>query len=304
MEQVREQVLKGYLEYICGKENVDENVMLSTKTTFRIGGPARFFVTVQTKEQLMRLVSTLKYIEQRWFIIGAGANVLASDNGYDGVVIKLGFTEIVDNGCFVYADAGASLKKLCNFAREHTLAGLEFASGIPGTVGGAVYMNAGAHGAQTSDVVAMVDVLIDGEVRALDINTLNFKYRHSVFHNKPDWIILGAYFFLRKCSTPAEISAKQQKFLALRSQSQPNQPSAGSVFKRPSDDFAVGKAIDELGLKGTQIGGACISEKHAGFIVNTGGATCDDVLKLIKLVRRKIKQAHGLYLQTEIQMLE
>ena len=298
-----EQVLTSYLEYICGKENVAENASLATKTTFKIGGPARWFVTVPTKEALMRLISTLNYIEQPWFIIGAGANILASDDGYSGVVIKLGFRDIIDNGCFVYADAGANLKRLCNFAREQSLSGLEFATGIPGTVGGAVYMNAGAHGGQISDVVAMVDALIGGEVKTLDARQLSFGYRKSVFHKKPRWIILGAYFYLRK-SDKTEIVSKEQTLLAKRLESQPNLPSAGSVFKRPTPDFAVGKALDELGLKGTQIGGACISDKHAGFIVNTGGATCKDVMRLIKLARKKVKQKYDLYLQTEIQILK
>jgi len=299
-----EQVLTSYLEYICGKENVAEFVPMQTKTTFRIGGPARWFVTVPTKEALMRLISTLNYIEQRWFIIGTGANLLVSDDGYNGVVIKLGFKDIIDNGCFIYADAGASLKRLCNFAREQLLSGLEFATGIPATVGGAVYMNAGAHGGQISDVVAMVDVLIGGEVKTLDARKLGFDYRKSVFHKRANWIILGAYFYLKKCSDKTEIIAKEQEFTTRRLQSQPASPSAGSVFKRPSPDFAVGKAVDELGLKGTQIGGACISDKHAGFIVNTGNATCDDVLRLIKLVRKKIKQKHNIYLQTELQILK
>jgi len=298
-----EQVLRSYLEYICGKDNVAENVLLATKTTFRIGGPARWFVIVPTKEALMRLISTLNYIEQPWFIIGAGANLLASDNGYNGVVIKLGFKDIIDNGCFIYADAGANLKRLCNFAREQSLSGLEFASGIPGTVGGAVYMNAGAHGGQISDVVAMADVLVNGEVKTLDARQLAFDYRKSVFHKKPGWIILGAYFYLKK-TDKSEIVLKEQAFLAQRQQSQPTSPSAGSVFKRPSPDFAVGKALDELGLKGTRTGGACISDKHAGFIVNTGGATCDDVMRLIKLARKKVKQKYDLYLQTEIQILK
>jgi len=293
-----EQILKSYLEYICGKENVAENVALSTKTTIKIGGPARWFVTVPTKEALMRLISTLKYIEQPWFIIGAGANILASDKGYNGVVIKLGFKDIIDNGCFVYADAGASLKMVCNFARENSLSGLEFASGIPGTVGGAVFMNAGAFGGQVSDVVAMVDALIDGEVRTVDTRQLNFKYRSSVFQKK-DWIILGAYFFLKTCIDKAEITSKENAFLTQRIKTQPALPSAGSVFKRP----AIGKIIDELGLKGTQIGGARISDLHAGFIVNTGGATCGDVMKLIRLVRKKVKNERGISLQTEIKML-
>jgi len=298
-----EQILKSYIEHICGKESVAENVPLSTKTTFKIGGPARWFVTVPTKQALMRLISALNYIEQPWFIIGAGANVLASDEGYNGVVIKLGFRDIIDNGCFIYADAGANLKRLCNFAREQSLSGLEFATGIPGTVGGAVYMNAGAHGGQISDVVAMADVLVDGDIKTLDARQLGLNYRKSIFQRKRNWIILGAYFYLKK-SDKTEIITKEHNNLMKRLESQPTLPSAGSVFKRPSQDFAVGKAVDELGLKGTKIGGAQISDIHAGFIVNTGGATCKDVLELVKLVRSKIRQSHNIYLQTEIQILE
>ena len=301
-----EQILKSYLEYVCGRENVAENVPLAAKTTFKIGGPARFFVTVPTKETLMRLVSTLKYIDQPYVLIGAGANILAADAGYDGVVLRLGFAEIADNGCFVYADAGAPLKKLCVFAREHALSGLEFAAGIPGTVGGAVFMNAGAEGGAMSDVVAMADVLADGEIRSLDARELGFKYRSSIFQNKNrrNWIILGAYFFLKSGKTPDEIAATEAMFLSARRETQPMQPSAGSVFKRRSPDIAVSKIIDELGLKGTQIGGARISDKHAGFIVNTGGATAANVLALVKLIRMEVRKKHNINLKTEIQIIK
>jgi len=299
-----EQILKTYLEYICGKENVAEFVPMATKTTIRIGGPARWFVTVQTKQVLMRLVSALKFIGLPWFIIGAGSNVLASDAGYDGVVIRLGFSGIADNECFIYADAGAPLKKVCNFAKEHLLSGLEFGSGIPGTVGGAVFMNAGAHGSEISGVVAMADVLVDGEIKTLDTQELKFKYRTSVFKHKKDWIIIGVYFYLKKCENKRLIAEKEEEFAATRQKNQPVEPNAGSVFKRPNPNFAASKAIDELGLKGLRIGGACISERHAGFIINTGNATSKDVLALIKIIRAKVKEKHKLYLQTELQILK
>lgn len=298
-----EKVLKSYLEYICGASNVAENVPLSTKTTFRIGGPARFFVTVPTKESLVRLISTLKYIDQKYFIIGAGANLLASDDGYDGIIIKLGFNQIIDNDCFIYADAGANLKQICNFARDHSLTGLEWACGIPGTVGGAVYMNAGAHGGQISDTAAIVDVLIDGEIKSFDNKQLHFAHRKSIFHSKPNWIILGTYFQLHKANKQ-QIAALESEFLLRRRQTQPNEPSAGSVFKRPKENLIPAKAIDELNLKGTQIGGAMVSPKHAGFIVNTGSATSKDVQKLIKHIRKKIYDKHKIKLETEIKILK
>lgn len=298
-----EKVLKSYLEYICGANNVDENVPLSTKTTFRIGGPARFFVTVPTKESLVRLISTLNYIDQKYFIIGSGANILASDHGYDGIIIKLGFTQIIDNQCFVYADAGASLKRVCNFAREHSLSGLEWACGIPATVGGAVFMNAGAYGGQISDIAAMVDVLVDGEIKSFDNKHLRFAHRKSIFQSKPNWIILGTYFQLNK-SDKKQIEAREAEFLARRREAQPAEPSAGSIFKRPNMSIIPAKAIDELGLKGTKIGGAQISLKHAGFIVNTGNAKSKDVRKLISLIRRKIYDKYKIKLETEIKVLK
>ena len=298
-----EKILKSYLEYICGKDNVMENVPLSTKTTFRIGGPARFFVIAPTKPSLVRLISTLKYIDYKYFIIGAGAKILAGDDGFDGIVIKLGFNQIIDNQCFIYTDAGASLGKVCAFVRKQELSGLEWACGIPATVGGAIYMNAGAHNGQISDIVAMADVLIDGEIKTLDNKQMRFAYRKSIFHSKPTWIILGAYLYLKK-SDRQQIQALENKYLAYRRQTQPIEASAGSIFKKPSEDFSVGKVIDELGLKGTQIGGACISRKHAGFIINTGRASAKDVIKLIKLIRIQVFRKYKVRLKNEILLLK
>ena len=308
-----DKVLLSYLEHLCGRENVGENVLLSGKTTFRIGGPARYFVTVPTKEILLRLISALRYIEQRYFIIGMGSNVLASDAGFNGVVIKLGFNEILDNGCFIYADAGVRLSQLCTFAGKNGLSGLEFAYGIPATVGGAVYMNAGAYGGSMSDVVIMVDVLAEGEMITLEGRDLRFSYRNSVFQGKPDWVILGAYFFL-KPDDPSKIIARGKENLTKRRATQPAEPNAGSVFKRmPSSssiyrdndvEFIPSKVIDELGLKGTRIGDAEVSTKHAGFIVNKGSATAKDVKRLIRLIKRKIREKHGVKLVCEIKELK
>jgi len=298
-----EKVLKSYLEYLCGHTNVAENVPLSTKTSFKIGGPARFFVMVTTKESLIRLISALRYINQKYFVIGNGTNILADDNGYDGVVIKLGFKQIIENQCFIYADAGAILKSVCNTARKQGLSGLEWACGIPGTVGGAVYMNAGAHGGQISDVVTMVDVLIDGELKSLDNKQLNFAHRKSIFHTKPNWVILGAYFYLTH-STMENVKNKENQYLAHRHETQPTEPSAGSIFKRPRAELIPAKAIDDLGLKGTRIGGASISRKHAGFIINEGGATSKDVCELIKVIRSAVYKKHKVKLELEIKNLK
>ena len=293
-----DRVLKSYIEYLCGTENVECGVLLSTKTTFRIGGPAKFFVTVPDKEKLVKLISALNFIEEPYFIIGAGANVLASDDGFDGVVIKLGFDEIVDNGAFIYADAGASLGKVVHFARDKGLSGLEWAVGIPGTVGGAVCMNAGAHGGEMRDVVTMVDVLRDGKVETLDATKLDFGYRCSVFQNNRNWVVLGAYLYL-KSGCPVEISKRMLDILEKR-KGQPKEPNAGSIFKKPSDDFYVGKVVEQLGLKGYKIGGAQISKKHAGVIVNTGRARATDVVKLIEIIKEKVKEKYGVLLEEEI----
>jgi len=293
------QVLKSYIEYICGCESVEENVMLSTRTTFRIGGPAKFFVTVDSKEQLVRLVSALKFIEEPFFIIGLGANILASDKGFDGVVIKLCFDEIVDNENFVYVDAGASLGKVVNFAKERGLSGLEWACGIPGTIGGATFMNAGAFGGSMSDVVTMVDVLQGAEVKTIDATQLDFGYRSSAFQLNRDWIILGVYLYLKK-GDKKDIEKKQKEYLKKRNSIQPQEPSAGSIFKKPSEGFYVGKVVEELGLKGLSVGRAMISDKHAGFIINKGGAKSQDVEEIINIIKEKVLQKYCVVLNEEV----
>jgi UDP-N-acetylmuramate dehydrogenase len=303
-----DRVLKSYLEYLCGRGNVAENVPLCQKTTFKIGGEARFYVDVPTKESMMRLIGTLRYIEYPYYIIGMGANVLAPDEGFAGVVIHPAFDEIADNQCFIYADAGVPLRKLCNYARDKGLGGLEFAAGIPATVGGAVFMNAGAHGGQMSDVVAMADVWADGELRTLDTKKLKFAHRSSIFHKHRDYVILGVYFFLHS-RDKAEIEAAEKVYMEKRRATQPIEPSAGSVFKRPhpahdgTEAFIPAKAIDELGLKGLTVGGARVSEKHAGFIINTGTATAADVKKLAAIIKRRVKEKYGVKLDLEIQLI-
>jgi len=279
---------------------------MSAHTTIRIGGSARFYVTCTKKDTLVRLVGALRYIDYPYKVIGGGSNLLVNDKGYNGVIIRPAFREIVENGCFVYADAGASLAAVARFARERGLGGLEFASGIPGTVGGAVYMNAGAHGNSMSGVVAMVDVLRDGKVVSLDVKACRFNYRTSIFQKKRDLIILGAYFFLT-AADKAEIELTANAYLAKRKAAQPKQPNAGSIFRNPNSPLgkggAAGGLIDDLGLKGYQIGGAAISEVHANFIVNLGGATARDVKRLIAYTKKRVRDAYGITLKAEIEIL-
>ncbi|MDR1917969.1 MAG: UDP-N-acetylmuramate dehydrogenase [Christensenellaceae bacterium] len=293
-------ILLNYLVHICGAENVAENVPLSQKTTFRIGGNARYFVTVPTANALFRLLSALNFLEQKYFIIGLGANILADSSGYNGVIIKLGFNKITHNDEFIYADAGAKLGVVANYARENGLSGLEWCVGIPATIGGACFMNCGAFGKSMEDVVAMVDVIYDGEIKTLTNKEIAYSYRHSIFQDRP-MIIIGAYLKMTK-GDPEQIGAAMKEILIKRS-NHPKEPSAGSVFLRPYDGFYVGKEIEKLGLKGHTVGGAKVSDEHANFIINNGGATSDDVLNLIDEIKTKVKSATGVELRHEIKLL-
>ncbi|MCM1404452.1 MAG: UDP-N-acetylmuramate dehydrogenase [Prevotella sp.] len=290
-------ILEHYLQHVCGAANVKRDEPLARWTTFRVGGPARYFVLVDSKTALQRLIQALDYLDYPYFILGLGANVLASDRGFDGVVIKLNFHTIEQNDVFVYADAGAKLGAVVNYARDQALTGLEWATGIPATVGGGVYMNCGAFDHSISDVVVMVDVLEHGAIKTLTHHQLDFGYRHSVFMEQPA-VIIGAYFRLERGNS-AEIATQMQTVITKRRR-HPHQPSAGSVFKRPKDGFYVGKVVEELGLGGYTVGGAQVSPQHCNFIVNTGHATCADILAVLYHVQDVVEQKTGVCLETEI----
>ena len=293
-------ILENYLQHFCGVDNVKRNEPLSRWTTFRVGGPARYFVLVKQKETLVRLIKALKYLDYPYFILGLGANVLASDQGFDGVVMKLEFQHIEQNDVFLYADAGAKLGAVVNFARDHGLSGLAWAAGIPATIGGGVYMNCGAFGHSLSDVVVMVDVIMDGEIKTLTRNQLDFSYRHSIFMDQSA-VIIGVYLRLAHGDSSV-ISAEMQTIIEKRRQ-QPHEPSAGSVFKRPKDNFYVGRVVEQLGLKGYTVGGAQVSLKHGNFIVNMGNATCADILQVLYHVQDTVEQQTGVLLEPEIVFL-
>ena len=294
-----DKVIKSYIKHICGEDSLEENVPMSTRTTFKIGGPAKFFVTVKSKEQLIKLISSLSFASVPYCVVGGGSNLLVSDEGYDGVIIKPAFNEVIQNDNFIYADAGATLAKVVNFATSCGLSGLEFACGIPGTIGGAVYMNAGAYGSEISDIVTMVDVWDGNKIKSINNKELDFGYRNSIFKKEKDLVILGVYLYLRK-SDKQQISTYVRELLLKRINTQPKEPSAGSIFKKPSPDFYVGKAIEELDLKGSVIGGAQISNKHAGFIINVNNASSADVLNLINLVKEKVLHSYGVELELEV----
>lgn len=277
---------------------------LAAHCTFKIGGPAKLFVQPRTEEELCSAIGICKSCGVRYYLLGNGSNILFADEGYDGAVIDITALEtgIGITGTELSAGAGVRLSALCKAALEQGLTGLEFAYGIPGTVGGAVYMNAGAYGGEMKQVVERVHFLeADGTPGVMSGEDLAFGYRKSAFMGTKR-IITSAELRLES-GAEAEITAKMEDFMRRRREKQPLElPSAGSVFKRPEGYFA-GALIEQCGLKGFAVGGACVSEKHAGFIVNKGGATCADVEALIRAIQDTVFQATGVELEPEIRRI-
>lgn len=289
---------------ITGKDNVRINEPMKNHTTFKIGGPAQYYVTPESVTQIQEVVSLCRNINIPLHVIGNGSNILVGDDGVDGVVLALFNTfsdyEIKDN--VITAQAGMSLIKLAVIALREGLTGLEFASGIPGSVGGAVYMNAGAYDGQMKDVVTSVTVLDEaGNIRILGRDELDMGYRTSAVA-KNNMIVLQVVIEL-KSGDKEQIKARMNQLSELRKQKQPLEyPSAGSTFKRPEGYFA-GKLIADAGLKGYSIGGAAVSEKHAGFVVNMGGATAKDVVELTDYIKKRIMEQFGVTLELEIKRI-
>ena len=281
---------------------VQEREPLSAHTTFHIGGEAALFVTAETVGQVASVLQLCRETATALLVIGNGSNLLVSDAGFDGVVLRLAPRETVIDGVTVRAAAGTSLTKLCNDVCDAGLSGLEFAFGIPGTVGGAVFMNAGAYGGQLSDVLTRVTAVTPtGEVVTLEASELALGYRHSVFMEN-GYTVLEAEFRLTPAETGA-IRAAMTDYMTRRRDKQPLEyPSAGSFFKRPEGHFA-GALIEQCGLKGFTVGGAAVSEKHAGFVINLGGATCADVLALGDAVSKQVKERFGVELEREVQLI-
>lgn len=278
---------------------------LSRHTTFKIGGVADTYVKVTSLSKLSTILKECRESYIDYMIIGNGSNILASDDGYRGVVIRLDgdFRKIalVDDDT-IYCGAGATLAALCKFALNNGLSGLEFAWGIPGSVGGAVFMNAGAYGGEMKDVVYSVNHLTkNGEPGRTEKDDLQFGYRASVYRQN-NAIITGATLKLRK-DNPEDIRARMDDYLGRRSSKQPLEyPSAGSVFKRPEGAYA-GALIEQCGLKGHSHGGAQVSEKHAGFIINKANANANDVKSLIREVQTKVYDETGYNLECELIIL-
>ena len=277
---------------------------MAKHTSFRIGGPAKRMAFPKTREQLVVLMGFLQDAGVKPLLIGNGTNLLVADKGLDTVGIdtsaELSHIELTDEG-EIAADAGVSLAKLALFAWKNGLTGLEFAHGIPGTLGGGVVMNAGAYGGELKDVVTEVTALYPDGVKVLTPAELDFSSRHSVF-SAGDGIVLGAKVKLES-GDPDAIKAKMDDLMARRKASQPLElPSAGSTFKRPAGGYAAA-LIDAAGLKGYAVGGAQVSEKHAGFVVNRGGATFDDVLRLMDHIRSEVLRTSGVELEPEVKII-
>lgn len=296
--------LRAYCESIGCACLADEP--MSRHTSFKIGGPADLLVRPEDAETAAKVLRRARELGVPLSIIGRGSDLLVSDEGVRGAVLSLDEQAAkprLQGPETIFCPAGASLTALCVFAWQQGLSGLEFAYGIPGSVGGAVCMNAGAYGGEMKDVLESVRYLTpDGGERVLDAAELELSYRHSWFTSRPGHLVTAAVFRLQR-GDPAAIRARMDDLMARRKQKQPLEyPSGGSTFKRPEGSYASA-LIDRCGLKGRRVGGAMVSEKHAGFVINYQNATCRDVLALVELVKKEVLEQTGYTLECEIKLL-
>ena len=296
--------LKQRFQEILEDNRILEAELMSRHTTFRIGGPADFFLVPENADEIKKIIAVCKEKNVPYFNLGNGSNLLVSDKGYQGVVVQLyrNFGQIRVEDSRIHAQAGALLSGIAAAAREASLTGFEFAGGIPGTLGGAVVMNAGAYGGEMCQVLTRVRVMTgDGQVKILDASELELGYRTSCILSR-GYIILEAELLL-EMGSQEEIRSQMQDYAGRRREKQPLEyPSAGSTFKRPAGYFA-GKLIDEAGLRGFGVGGAQVSEKHCGFVINRGGATAADIVELCRQVKERVFQNSGVKLELEVKLL-
>ena len=300
------QELDKWIEAYLPDLEVRAEEPMARHTSFRIGGPARRMACPVSAEQLVLLYEFARECGARPLVIGNGTNLLVPDEGLDRLVIDttgLGTLETGPEPETIMAGCGVSLARLASFACQQGWTGLEFAHGIPGTVGGGLTMNAGAYGGELRQVVRQVRVLVPEEgIRTLSGEEMAFGYRRSLLTQNPEIVALSAVFALTP-GDPAAIRQRMQELMQKRKESQPLEwPSAGSTFKRPEGYFA-GTLIDQCGLKGLTVGGAQVSEKHAGFVINRGGATCADVLALIEEIQKRVWEARGVRLEPEVRII-
>lgn len=293
------------IEKFISKDNIYTNELMSKYTSFKIGGPAECLIKIQTAQELKSILEFAKEKDIPLTIIGNGSNILVSDEGIKGIVLKIEIStfELNIQTAQLKVGSGVKLGFIAQKCLKQELAGFEFASGIPGTIGGAIRMNAGAHGREMKDVVTTVTYMDrDGKIHKIKNEQANFEYRNSLFAHK-DYIIVEVEMQLEKGNTE-EIQAKMTEYATYRKEKQPIEyPSAGSTFKRGTD-FITAKLIDDCGLKGYQIGGAQISEKHAGFIINKNNATAKDVIELMEYIKEQVYNKSGKVIEPEIEIIK
>lgn len=300
---ISEVVIQSLRKFVP-EENICLQESMASHTTFRIGGLADCFVQLENTEQLIKVQKYLSQVGVPFFVLGNGSNLLVSDAGFRGVILQIGskMNRVTVEGNVIVAQAGASMAQIARTAMEHELTGMEFASGIPGTIGGGVVMNAGAYGGELSQIVTQVNVVnSEGGIMELDNETMEFGYRTSTIRNNP-FTVTEVILRLEK-GDRQQIRERMEELAAKRREKQPLEyPSAGSTFKRPAGHYA-GQLIMEAGLRGLQCGGAKVSDKHCGFVINTGNATAEDVRKLIREVQARVKDQFNVDLETEVLFL-
>jgi UDP-N-acetylmuramate dehydrogenase len=285
--------------------SIKQNIPLALYTTFKIGGAARYLFEAKTKENLIGAIKLAKKLRLPFFVLGGGSKILISDKGFKGLVIKIKNQKLKIKNDKIFTEAGATLSHLVNVALKNNLTGLEWAAGIPrATMGGAIRGNAGAFGESIGDIIKEVEVfdVRTAKIKEFSRRDCKFSYRNSIFKQNQNFVILSAKLKLKK-NKKSEIERKMREYLNYRKKTQPlNLPSAGSVFKNPPG-FSAGELIEKCGLKGKKIGDVKISEKHANFILNLGLGRAEDVKKLIKLIKEKVKKKFGIVLEEEIKYL-
>ncbi len=290
-----------YIKELVPGSEIKQDEPMGSHTTFRVGGAADFFITPSSKKELCALIKYLNLVGRDYFVLGQGSNLLVGDHGYRGVVVHIGreFSGIKIEKTRIRAGAGALLSRIAAVAAEHSLTGFEFAAGIPGTAGGAVVMNAGAYGGEMADIVESVEtVTTDGEYLVLKSAGLGFGYRKSIIRDEK--LLVTEVVFRLTEGDGTSIRERMEELQKMRSEKQPLQyPSAGSTFKRPEGYFA-GKLIMDAGLSGYRIGGAAVSEKHCGFVINTGNASAADIMDVIGDVQDKVRERFNVVLEPEI----
>lgn len=290
-----------YIQNIIPKDRILFNEPMSRHTTFRVGGEAECMIMIEKEEELIKLVPYLNHIGHEYFILGNGSNLLVGDKGYRGIIIKIadGMNEIKIENNRITVQAGALLIQTAIAARDAGLTGMEFASGIPGSIGGGIVMNAGAYDGEMKQITESVKVMDkEGNILVLDNETMEFGYRTSIIKSRP-FIVLEVTLCLKE-GDKAKIQEKMDELAEKRRSKQPiGYPSAGSTFKRPEGYFA-GKLIMDAGLRGYSIGGARVSDKHCGFIINTGSATAADIKEVIEEVQERVKERFKVTLEPEV----